>query len=83
MRVLDDRSTRELPGLEPEQAAAVGARSVGRPALYASSADKQKAYRARQKLAGLRVVQVTVRDVRQGQPLRSDVIDLSECREAR
>lgn len=55
-------------------------RVVGRPALYASQADRQRAYRQRLKERGMREVSRIVRDVRPAQPLRSDVIDLSEVR---
>lgn len=54
---------------------------VGRPKQYRSNAERQKAYRARLKANGKRVISRIVADVRDGQELRSDVIDLSEVRE--
>lgn len=57
--------------------------SRGRPKQYATAAERQAAYRARLKERGLRVVSHVVRDVRDEQPLRSDVIDLSEVRQRR
>lgn len=54
---------------------------VGRPRQYASAAERQRAYRARLKEAGKRVITRVVRDVRDdARPLASDVIDLSEVR---
>lgn len=59
-------------------------RSVGRPRKYANAAERQKAYRARLKAQGKRVVSRVVRDVRDTEkPLVSDVIDLSEVRGAK
>lgn len=53
----------------------------GRPAKHASAAERQRAYRARQKEKGMREVKVWSRDVRSPDvPLRSDIIDLSEMR---
>lgn len=53
----------------------------GRPAKHASAAERQRAYRARQRKKGMREVKVWSRDVRSpGVPLRSDIIDLSEVR---
>ena len=53
----------------------------GRPAKHASAAERQRAYRARQKERGMREVKTWSRDVRcQDAPLRSDIIDLSEVR---
>lgn len=53
----------------------------GRPAKHASAAERQRAYRARQKEKGLREVKTWSRDVRsEDVPLRSDIIDLSEVR---
>jgi len=53
----------------------------GRPAKHASAADRQRAYRARQKEKGMREVKVWSRDVRSPEvPLCSDIIDLSEVR---
>ena len=80
-----DNVTAELSALgqaaaEPAAEPAAPARGRGRPRVYSSAAERQKAYRARQKAAGLRVVAVVVRDVRDGTPLRSGVIDLSEVR---
>lgn len=59
---------------EPEK------RGRGRPAQYSSAAERQRAYRQRLKERGLREVKRIVRDVREPQPLQSDVIDLSEVR---
>ena len=53
---------------------------VGRPKQFASNAERQKAYRARLKANGKRVISRTVADVRGGQELRSDIIDLSEVK---
>jgi len=55
-------------------------RPRGRPRQHGSNAEKQKAYRARLKEKGMRVVSKVVRDVRRGQPLESSVIDLSAVR---
>ena len=53
----------------------------GRSAKHASAAERQRAYRARQKEKGMREVKVWSRDVRSPDvPLRSDIIDLSEMR---
>jgi hypothetical protein len=53
----------------------------GRPAKHASPAERQRAYRARQKERGMREVKTWSRDVRpKDTPLRSDIIDLSEVR---
>ena len=53
----------------------------GRPAKYASAAERQQAYRARQKEKGMREVTKWSRDVRsKDAPLSSDIIDLSEVR---
>ena len=41
----------------------------------------KKAYRARLKAQGKRVITKVVADVREGQELRSDVIDLSEVKQ--
>jgi len=55
-------------------------RGPGRPRQHESAAARQKAYRERLKAAGKRVITRVVRDTREGAPLRSDVIDLSEVR---
>ena len=56
-------------------------RPVGRPKKYASAAERQKAYRARLKEQGKRVVSRVVPDRRdRSEPLKSDIIDLSEVR---
>lgn len=56
---------------------------VGRPRVYASAAERQRAYRQRLKESGKRVVQRVMRDVRDASaPLVSDIIDLSEVRPA-
>ena len=53
----------------------------GRPAKYASAAERQQAYRARQKEKGMREVTKWSRDVRsKDAPLSSAIIDLSEVR---
>lgn len=52
----------------------------GRPRVYATAAERQRAYRQRLKLAGKRVLSRVVRDVRVGVPLESNVIDLSAIR---
>ena len=53
---------------------------VGRPKQYSSNAERQKAYRERLKAQGKRVITKVVLDVREGQDLHSDIIDLSEMR---
>ena len=59
-------------------------RGVGRPRQYANAAERQRAYRARLKEQGKRVVSRVVRDVRDEQkPLVSDVLDLSQVRGAK
>lgn len=56
-------------------------KTAGRPRQHADSAARQKAYRARQKAAGMREVKTMVRDVRNAsKPLQSDIIDLSQVR---
>lgn len=56
-------------------------RPVGRPKKYASAAERQKAYRARLKERGKRVASRVVPDRRdRSEPLKSDIIDLSEVR---
>lgn len=53
----------------------------GRPQKYVDAAARQKAYRERLRLAGMREVKTMVRDVRDSsKPLQSDVIDLSMVR---
>lgn len=53
-------------------------KKAGRPRQHADAAARQKAYRERQKEAGMREVKVMVRDVRNAlKPLQSDIIDLS------
>lgn len=68
---------------QPETAENGATVARGRPKQYATAAERQAAYRARLKERGLRVVSHVVRDVRDEQPLRSDVIDLSEVRQRR
>jgi hypothetical protein len=59
-------------------------RGRGRPAVYSSPAERQKAYRARLKEQGKRVIQRVVTDTRdESKPLVSDVIDLSQIRGAK
>ena len=53
---------------------------VGRPRQLSSNAERQKAYRARLKANGKRVITRVVADVSGTQELKSDVIDLSEVR---
>lgn len=55
-------------------------RGVGRPALYANQAERQRAYRQRLKERGMRELKKIVRDVRPGLALKSEIIDLSEVR---
>lgn len=78
MKDANDQKTADLlPDLELP-------RGVGRPRQYASPAERQRAYRARLKEQGKRVVTRVVRDVRDGQkPLVSDVLDLSQVRGAK
>jgi len=49
--------------------------------VYADAAERQRAYRARLAAKGLRIVRRIVRVA--PPPLKSTIIDLSECREAR
>jgi hypothetical protein len=67
-------TTSDLPGIADSE------RGRGRPRQYASAAEKQRAYRERLKAEGKRVITRVVRDVRDDQPLQSDIIDLSETR---
>ncbi len=53
---------------------------VGRPRQFSSNAERQKAYRARLKANGKKVITRVVADVSGTQELKSDVIDLSEVR---
>ena len=53
---------------------------IGRPKLYNSPAEKQKAYRERLKTNGKREVKRIVNDTRLPNPLKSSIIDLSEVR---
>jgi hypothetical protein len=55
----------------------LNARRGGRRRIHEDAAARQRAYRARLRDRGLRVVNRIVRDVRPPQPLESDVIDLS------
>ena len=56
---------------------------VGRPRVYTTAAERQRAYRERLKVGGKRVIQRVVRDVRdEARLLKSDIIDLSEVRPA-
>jgi len=67
-----DKKTLQLEFMTP-----ASGRSVGRPAVYASAAERQKAYRERRKVAGFREVRRVVRDTRPGEQIKSDIIDLS------
>lgn len=80
MRDENDSKTAALPLPDAADAAP---RGRGRPRQYADAAARQAAYRARLKERGMRTVQRVVRDVRADQPLRSDIIDLSEVRQRR
>jgi len=77
MKDAADTYTQELVPAAAEQQQQ---RGPGRPAVYASAAERQRAYRARLKERGMREISRIVRDVREPQPLHSDVIDLSEVR---
>ena len=55
---------------------------VGRPRQFSSNAERQKAYRARMKANGKRVITRIVADVRGTQELKSDIIDLSEVKKS-
>jgi hypothetical protein len=76
MKDKSDSLTHELPELPTSQ-------KVGRPAKYANAAERQKAYRARLKESGKRVINRVVRDVRKEAQLTSDIIDLSEVKQRR
>lgn len=69
-----------VTGKLPAAPQAPAARGRGRPRLHATAAERQRAYRARLRARGLRVVSTIVRDVRDGSPLHSDVLDLSQVR---
>lgn len=71
-----DTRTAELADLPPP-------RRPGRPRIYANAAERQRAYRERLAERGLREVRRVVRDVREPQPLRSDVIALDHIPEWR
>ena len=55
---------------------------VGRPRQFLNNAERQKAYRARMKANGKRVITRIVADVRDTQELKSDIIDLSEVKKS-
>lgn len=79
MRDENDSKTAALP--LPSEEGAAARRGRGRPRQYQDAAARQRAYRERLKERGMRTVQRVVRDVRdESQPLRSDIIDLSEVR---
>lgn len=79
MKDKNDSKTGELLA-QPQQES----RGGGRPKVYASAAERQRAYRQRLKAEGKRVVSRVVRDVRdESQPLVSDVLDLSQVRGGR
>lgn len=46
-------------------------------------AQRSAAYRERKKAAGMREARAWIRDVSQGMPLTSDIIDLSQCRNSK
>jgi len=46
-------------------------------------AERAAAYRARKKASGMRETRAWIRDVRGDMPLESDIIDLSQCRDAK
>lgn len=69
--------------LFPDTLAETTTRHVGRPKKYANAAERQKAYRARLKERGKRVSSRVVPDRRdRSEPLKSDIIDLSEVRKS-
>lgn len=78
MKDANDIYTQDLVHCVGDAQASAAAR--GRPRVYASAAERQRAYRARLKERGMREISRIVRDVREPQPLHSDVIDLSEVR---
>ncbi len=55
---------------------------VGRPRQFSSNAERQKAYRARLKANGKRVITRVVADVSGTQELKSDIIDLTEVKKS-
>lgn len=74
MKDQHDSQTADLLGEEQK-------RGKGRPRKYADKAEKQRAYRAKLKAEGKRVVTRIVKDVRdQAAPLTSEIIDLSEVK---
>jgi hypothetical protein len=79
-----DHKTLELPLMEDAPASASAPdvpKKRGRPPVHPSAAAKQKAYRQRLKVRGMREVRRVVRDRRDDSAaLHSDVIDLSEVR---
>lgn len=78
MKDLHDDMTQEL-----FETTTVG-KKRGRPAKHADAAARQKAYRERKKLEGMREVKSWVKDVRDDdQVLTSDIIDLSEVKATR
>ncbi len=78
MKDKKDTKTADLLDANPEP------RGVGRPRQYASSAERQRAYRERLKAEGKRVISRVVRDVRdKSAPLVSDVLDLSQVKGGR
>lgn len=59
-------------------------KKAGRPRIYASAAERQRAYRQRLKQDGKRVISKIVLDVRDtSKPLTSSIIDLSEVKGAK
>ena len=55
---------------------------VGRSRQFLNNAERQKAYRARMKANGKRVITRIVADVRGTEELKSDIIDLSEVKKS-
>lgn len=79
MKDKNDSKTGELLA-QPQQES----KGVGRPKVYASAAERQRAYRQRLKAEGKRVVSRVTRDVRDtSAPLVSDVLDLSQVKGGR
>lgn len=82
MKDPDDASTLDLLAADTA-AAEASRRGPGRPRVHASAAERQRAYRQRLRERGLRDAHRIIRDVREGVPLQSDIIDLSAVPEWR